>query len=70
MAYQIVKLNVQENNPYNFVLASSATLATQAIGLAIDLAQVTNREQVLLALDQFKLIFSEVMPAQQAVLPP
>lgn len=70
MAFQIVKLNVEDTNPYNFVVASSATLSTQAIGLVIDLSKVTSKEQVLLALDQFELIFTEVNGAGATVLPP
>jgi hypothetical protein len=70
MANQTVGVNVQDTNPYNFTLTASGTLVGSDIELVINLTNVTSKEQVLLALDQFKLIFTETNAAQQAVLPP
>ncbi len=70
MANQTVGLNVQDTNPYNFTLTTSGTLVGSDIELVINLSKVTSKEQVLLALDQFELIFTETKPAGLAVLPP
>lgn len=70
MANQTVGINVGVVNPYNFTLTASGTLVSSDIELVINLTNVTSKEQVLLALDQFKLIFTETLPAQQQVLPP
>lgn len=70
MANQTVGLNVQDTNPYNFTLTNSGTLVGSDIELVINLTNVTSKEQVLLALEQFELIFTETNPASQAVLPP
>jgi hypothetical protein len=70
MANQTVGVNVQDTNPYNFTLTTSGTLVGDDIELVINLTNVTSKEQVLLALDQFKLIFTETKPNGLAVLPP
>lgn len=70
MANQTVGINVQDTNPYNFVLTASGTLVSRDIELVINLTNVTSKEQVLLALDQFKEIFTVTKPAGLAVLPP
>lgn len=70
MANQTVGLNVQDTNPYNFTLTASGTLVGKDIELVINLSNVTSKEQVLLALDQFKEIFTVTKPAGLAVLPP
>jgi len=70
MANQTVGLNVQDTNPYNFTLTASGTLVGSDIELVINLSKVTSKEQVLLALEQFELIFTETKAAGLAVLPP
>jgi hypothetical protein len=70
MANQTVGINVGVTDPYNFTLTASGTLVGSAIELVIDLTKVTSKEQVLLALDQFELIFTETKAAGLAVLPP
>ena len=70
MANQTIGINVGVNNPYNFTLTASGTLVGSDIELVINLANVTSKEQVLLALDQLEDIFAVTKPAGLAVLPP
>lgn len=70
MANQTIGINIQDKNPYNFALTASGTLVSKDIELVINLTNVKSKEDVLIALDMFKEIFTVVKPAGLAVLPP
>jgi hypothetical protein len=66
MANQTVGINVVQANPYTYTLTASGTIISSDIELVINLTNVTSKEQVLIALDMFKEIFT----VQSAVAPP
>lgn len=61
MANQTIGINVKDKNPYTMTVTNSGTLIGSDIELVMNLSLATplTKEDILIALDQFKLFYEQ-----------